>query len=224
MTSAYVPKVLQDKLAQEGCFYNSAEDRYQISGVDFGRELSETVADLGLKGWYTKDRLETYKDLYNGSNYTTPDLLTVSVFDAKYEFFVYLSDYKCYRTRFYASITSDSKTAYPYENIMDYDDACTYFYNLYDKFVASYGEPDVREFPVDLNDVTLDYFTGKNSYYPEVNAYWLTGEEGHQSLLRLHARTTYTEDNESNRALVMSVYIDVGQEMEGVNLDDLLNF
>ncbi len=220
-TQSFTPEVLQEKLAQEGCFYSSAEDCYQISDVDFGRELSETVVDLGLDEWYTEKKTNTIQDLNGESNYTIADPLIVSVFDAKYLLSLSLSNYKCYQIGFSSSFIYDSKTAYLYDNIMEYDDACTYFYNLYDEFVVSYGEPDVRDFPVDLNEITLEDFTDGNSYYPVVYAYWVTGEEGQQSVLHLSARPFYTKDTESNQVLDLSVYINVGQEIEGISIDDL---
>jgi hypothetical protein len=215
------PVVLQEKLAQEGCFYNKAEECYQISGVDFGGDLSKTTADLGLKKWYTKDRRDSFQNLDNGSKHSVSTMLTVSAFDTKYQLSLSLYNYKCYEISFYASLTSDLKTAYPFENIMNYNNACTYFNNLYDKFVVSYGEPDKKDFPIDLTEVTLDDFVGDNKWHPGVSADWITGEKGHQSVLHLSARPDYTEDTESNQALVLRVYIDVGQEMEGVSIDDL---
>lgn len=217
----YTPKVLQEKLAQEGCFYNSAEDRYQITGVDFGEGLSETVAALGLKGWFTNGDIEDYLNLGGEGKYTITDPLIVSAFNAKYVFSISLSKYKCYQISFYGSFVLDPETPIPYENVMEYDDACTYFYNLYNEFVASYGEPDVSDFPIDLNEITLDYFTDERSYYPDVCAYWIAGKEGQQSVLRLSATPWYTKDTESNRVMDLRVYIDIGQEIEGISIDDL---
>ncbi|MEL4106282.1 hypothetical protein AAFA46_05495 [Oscillospiraceae bacterium WX1] len=217
------PKVLQEKFAQEGCFYDSAKNCYQIPGVDFGRGLSETVADLGLNEWLSKSDIDLHKDSDSESYYKIKtDPLIVSALNAKYSFTISMSKYnECYQLGLIGSFAYNPRTTYLFENSIKYNDACTYFYNLYNEFVASYGEPDKSDFSLNLNEITPDAFPSDRSYYPEVYAYWTTGEEGHQSVLRLSATPYHTEDTKSNQVMYLMVRIDIGQEMEGVSIDYL---
>ena len=217
---AYKPKVLEEKLAQKGCFYSSSKDYYQISGVDFGRGLSETVADLGLKKWYTKEKIDAiYKGLSGDSKSTYSDPFAVSAFDAKYSLTFMLSKYgNCYQISLMGAFVSEPKTPIPYYNRMDYGDACKFFYDLYNEFVASYGEPDITHFPIDLSNVTFDY---NNRFSPEVYAYWITGEKGQQSVLGLSAKPYNKKGTKSTQVLDLNVYIDIGLEIEGITIADL---
>lgn len=221
---SFVAKKLESELAVDGCFYDGVNRRYVFPGFEFGHGLEETVDQLGIRDWYTEEKLEYGIKSLERSKDTRrimlADYVNVKAFGAVYALRYYFTrDLGCNAVILDTNILlKEYKPSgiHQFDNVMSYDEAWDYFNKLYDKFLLEYGEPYEKL----SEDATEN--EGFGSYEPEesITATWISGEGADQSSLTLQGRVRLLNSVSDNAYMVFYVKIEIDQELDGLSFEE----
>ncbi|MBR7081297.1 MAG: hypothetical protein IKI49_01100 [Oscillospiraceae bacterium] len=219
---------LELELSRSKCFYDEMSMRYTFPCLEFGKDLKTTEESLGFQKWYNEERLrksisELEQARARGARIIgIGDYINVNAFDAIYAVtYEFSQNLECFAIKMGADIfitDYDPVGIYTVTNKMSYNEACEYYYNLYDQFVQEYGEPDRQNSDVDLAELTLANIDDKS--FNEVYALWISGQDGSRGALQLSAKVYKLHDLNNEPFLAMGVRIIVEQEIRDVSFDD----
>ena len=219
---------LESELSRSKCFYDEMSTRYAFPCLEFGKYLKTTEESLGFQKWYNEERLrksisELEQARARGARIIgIGDYINVNAFDAIYAVtYEFSQNLECFAIKMGADIfitDYDPVGIYTVTNKMSYNEACEYYYNLYDKFVQEYGEPNHQNSDVDLAELTLANIDDKS--FNEVYALWISGQDGSRGALQLSAKVYKLHDLNNEPFLAMGVRIIVEQEIRDVSFDD----
>ena len=207
----------------DGSLYDADGKCFTVQDFQFGEDLSKTVDMLDLKKWYPSAYVNELVEEMNNSEATIHELgdnnAAFIVFGGKkYVLSFRLSqDLKCYMLRFSSAfeppkLGNMSSLFYTYINHLSYEDSVRYFDDLMNAFLEEYGTPTAQQ---------SDMETSGNPQVICSYAMWeQTSDEG-VSFVQLSARTF---DNSSQSTPSLGIYIDIGQTIPGVSIDDLMSY
>lgn len=209
--------------ALDGSLYDADGKCFTVQDFQFGEDLSKTVNILDLEKWYPPKYVNELVEEMKDSDAAIHELgdnnvVFIAFGGKKYVLSFRLSqDLKCYMLRF-SSVFEPPKPGNmsslfsPDINHLSYEDSIRYFADLMHAFLEEYGTPAVQRSDIELpenSQVTCSY------------ARWeQTLEEG-VSFVQLSARTF---DHSSQSTSGLGIYIDIGQTIPGVSIDDLMSY